>query len=298
MRMTVDRALAEYETARPRLPAAGAPGACRPAAHLGELAGDYDVFLLDAFGVLNIGEDAIPGVAARLAALRAQGKRLLVLTNAASVPVAALVTKYARLGFDFAPAEVISSRAVLLHHLRGQPPRRWGVMGAPSGDDLAGLDTVWLDDDPGPYDAAEGFLLLGSAPWSEARQTLLEAALRRRPRPVLVGNPDIVAPRADGFSIEPGHFAHRLADIGGVELRFFGKPFADIYDHAFGRLGPGTDRSRVLMVGDSLHTDILGAQAAGIGSALVAGYGFLAGRPAREAMDRTGIYPDWVLDRP
>ena len=43
-----------------------------------------DSFLLDAFGVLNVGETAIPGAVASMAALRAQGKRLCVLTNAAS----------------------------------------------------------------------------------------------------------------------------------------------------------------------------------------------------------------------
>ena len=55
--------------------------------------------------------------------------------------------------------------------------------------------------------------MIGSATWSEARQDRLEAALGQTPRPVLVGNPDIVAPRATGFSVEPGYYAHRLADL-------------------------------------------------------------------------------------
>ncbi len=56
--------------------------------------------------------------------------------------------------------------------------------------------------------------------WTDARQTLLEASLQRAPRPVYVGNPDIVAPRENGFSTEPGSFAHRLADETGVSPQF------------------------------------------------------------------------------
>jgi ribonucleotide monophosphatase NagD (HAD superfamily) len=156
---------------------------------------------------------------------------------------------------------------------------------------------VLLADAPQDFAEAEGFLLVGSAGWTERRQALLVEALRHNPRPVLVANPDIVAPRETGFSAEPGHFAHRLADQTGLTPRFFGKPFANIYELAFARLG-AVDRDRVLMVGDSLHTDVLGAQAAGIASALVAEFGFFAEGGAEEAIARCGIAPDFVIDRP
>src|SRR5689334_5016588 len=77
---TPARAFAAYESVRPRLPSpAPVAGVCRRVASLDALAPDFDVFLLDAFGVLNIGETAIPGVADRLRRLRAMGKRLMVL---------------------------------------------------------------------------------------------------------------------------------------------------------------------------------------------------------------------------
>ncbi|WP_367181562.1 HAD-IA family hydrolase [uncultured Ruegeria sp.] len=126
---------------------------------------------------------------------------------------------------------------------------------------------------------------------------MLESALLKRPRPVLVGNPDIVAPRENGFSSEPGLFAHRLADRTGVVPEFFGKPFGNIFELAFKRLG-SVDKSRVLMVGDSLHTDILGARAAGIASALVSGYGFFAGHDIEDPIQKAGIVPDIVVTRP
>jgi hypothetical protein len=81
----------------------------------------------------------------------------------------------------------------------------------------------------------------------------------------------------NGLSREPGHYAHRLADATGVEPPFFGKPFPAIFDMARSRIRAGVPDNRVLMVGDTLHTDILGGQAAGFRTALFPGYGFFAG---------------------
>jgi len=298
--LTVDEAFAAYEAVRHRLPPVGGGGACEAHESLADIADRFDAYLLDAFGVLNIGETAIPGVPARIADLRAAGKRVIVVSNAAGFPHAALMEKYARLGYDFAPDDVVTSRATMLAALNGERALRWGLMAtrATGLRDLEGLDLTYLEEDPAPYAEVEGFLLVGSAAWTEDRQVLLEKALTARPRPVFVGNPDIVAPRERGFSTEPGHFAHRLADRTGVTPRFFGKPFADIYARAFAGLDPGIPRERVLMVGDSLHTDILGAQAAGIRSALITGYGFFAGHDAAGAIARAGIRPDYRITRP
>lgn len=298
--MTADQAFAEYEAVRDVLPVAASRH--EPAEYLGdlsELRDRFDVFLLDAFGVLNIGEQAIPGVEKRVADLLTAGKRLLVVSNAASVPLQSLAEKYRRLGYPFGPDDIVSSRQTLAAALDRTDTRLWGVMGGDTGglDDFGPLRTTQLLDDQGAYQDADGFLLIGSAGWTEERQARLERALARRARPVLVGNPDIVAPRDTGFSVEPGYFAHRLAQATDVVPQFFGKPFANIYEMAFRRLG-NVDRSRVVMVGDSLHTDILGAHTAGISSVLIAGYGFLAESDVPTAIERSGISPDFVVERP
>lgn len=289
-----------YESVRHRLPDI-APTAIpyRQVETLEDIAHEFDVFLLDAFGVLNIGETAIPGTPERVKTLKAAGKRVMVVSNAAGFPHATLLEKYTRLGYDFAPQDIVTSRATLLSDLNGLHGPHWGLMATPSAGlrDLEGLNLTYLQDDPQSYDSVDGFLLIGSAAWTEARQHLLEAALLKRPRPVLVGNPDIVAPREYGFSKEPGLFAHRLADRTGIVPKFFGKPFGNIFDLAFRRLGP-VDKSRVLMVGDSLHTDILGARAAGVASALISGFGFFAGHDVADAIRRAGIVPDYVVNRP
>ena len=290
-------AFAGYEAVRHRLPEAGTPRDTEVASTLEAVADRFDTFLLDAFGVLNIGESPVPGAPERLARLRAQGKNLRVLTNAASVPAEDLLSKYHRLGFDFTLNEVISSRQVLLLEAVKLVGVRWGVI-LPDGaavTDLATLNFRLLRDDPADYAAVDGILFLGSAGWSEARQDLLCEALAARPRPLWIGNPDIVAPRENGFSIEPGYFAHDIADRTGVEPVFFGKPFQNAFDMALASLPAPVDPARVLMVGDSPHTDVLGGNASGVRSALLTPYGFLAGQDVGAAMQQTGLFPDVLL---
>ena len=292
-------AFAAYEGVRHRLPVPTRQAACRELASLDDLAEDFDVFLLDAFGVLNIGETAIEGVPERVARLQKAGKRVVVVSNAAGYPHSNLMQKYARLGYDFVPEDVITSRKTLLHALHKETPRKWGLMANErlGREDIEDFNMSYLAEDIAQYDAAEAFVLLGSAVWNEDRQNLLETSLKQDPRPVFVGNPDIVAPRETGFSVEPGAFAHRLADATGVEPQFFGKPFSNIFDLAFAHLGD-IDPARTVMVGDSLHTDILGGQASGLKTALIANYGFFAGHDLSAAIAASGIEPDFILSRP
>jgi HAD superfamily hydrolase (TIGR01450 family) len=297
--LNIEEAFARYEGVRHRLPAVTGGGSCTKLPDLDALADDMDVFLLDAFGVLNIGETAIKGVPERVTGLQKSGKRVMIVSNAAGYPHANLMEKYKRLGYDFAPEDVITSRKATIHALHQTPLTKWGLMATETlgRGDIEPFDMVYLAEDAAAYDAAEAFVLLGSAVWTETRQSLLEASLKKAPRPVYVGNPDIVAPRESGFSVEPGHFAHRLADQTGIVPQFFGKPFGNIFDLAFAQFDK-VDLGRTVMVGDSLHTDILGGQAAGLKTALIAGYGFFAGHDVEEPILASGIQPDYILERP
>jgi len=297
--LNVHTAFKAYESVRARLPSVQRSAACEVAENLDAISHLFDVFLLDAFGVLNIGETAIPGAPERVAGLQRQGKRVIVVSNAASLPKPALLEKYARLGFDLKPDDLVTSRMATLEALRSEPERHWGLMLPKDADhnDIDHINVSYLADDPAIFDAVDAFLLLGSGAWSDARQTLLERALLRNPRPVLVGNPDIVAPREYGFSTEPGFFAHRLADRTGIEPTFCGKPFPGIYQLALARASE-TDPARTLMVGDSLHTDILGGQTAGVKTALITEFGFFAGSDPMEPIRMSGIQPDYLLRRP
>jgi glycerol 3-phosphatase-2 len=291
-----DWAFARYEAVRDRLPAAHFPGAAMRAETLDEVADRYDGFIFDAFGVLNVGDTPIAGAVERIAALRRMGKRMVVLTNAASYTRSSALAKYRRLGFDFAAEEVVSSRDVAAARLEQVAPGAlWAAITA-AGDDLADIPATCRDllDDPGALDAAEGILFLSSARWTAAAQARLVRALLARPRPVVVANPDIVAPREGGLTLEPGAYAHELADHTRAEPVHFGKPFPDAFADALARLR-GLRPERVAMVGDTLHTDVLGGAAAGTGTVLVLAHGLFRGRDVADYVMMSGIVPDWMV---
>lgn len=288
-------AFARYEAIRPRLPVARYPARSLVLPSLEEVADHVDGFLLDAFGVLNVGETAIPGAVARMASLRARGKRLAVLTNAASYTRAQLLAKYHRLGFDFTADEVIASRDVAVARLGHiAPGATWAVIAA-AGDTLADVPARLIDAiaDPAAFNTADAVLFLSTARWSPGLQERLVAALRRNPRPLVIANPDLVAPREDGLTLEPGLFGHDLLDLMPAEVHWFGKPFADAFAEAIARTGLAPDR--LAMVGDTLHTDVLGGAATGCKTVLVTDHGLFARRDTATFIAASGITPDFVV---
>lgn len=291
-------AFARYEAIRPRLPVARYPAGSLHFPSLEEVADHVEGFLLDAFGVLNVGETAIAGAVARMASLRARGKMLAVLTNAASYTRAQLLAKYHRLGFDFTADEVVASRDVAVARLdRIAPGGTWAAIAA-AGDSFADIPARLVDAvaDPATLDTADAILFLSTARWSPDLQRRLITALRRNPRPLVIANPDLVAPREDGLTLEPGLFGHDLLDQVPAEVHWFGKPFSDAFVEGIARTGLAPDR--LAMVGDTLHTDVLGGAAAGCKSVLVTDHGLFTGRDTAPFIAASGITPDFVVATP
>jgi len=268
-----------YEEISERLPNVTSRPETLDIASLLDITNDVDVFVFDAFGVLNVGETMIPGADRRLDQLRERGCAIRILTNAASYDRAGAINKFKRLGIALADDEIITSReAALLHLTAGQ----WGVIAAAE-DDLSDIPTSVsrLGESSEAYEAVDHFLFLSTADWTRSRQDLLMAAMRTRPRPILIGNADLAAPRDDGFSVEPGYYGHLIADQFPEYVRFFGKPFPEVYDLIEASL-PDTPANRIAMCGDTLHTDILGAAARGWRTVLVTRDGLFAGHDTSE----------------
>ncbi|NOD92856.1 HAD-IIA family hydrolase [Ruegeria sp. HKCCD4884] len=294
--VTPDMAFRWYEDIRDRLPTAPSQtGALQHIPDLGEIADHADVFVFDAYGVLNTGKIPIPGAARRVSDLRAAGKSVFVLTNAASYAATQAREVFRDLGFDFTLEEIVSSRMVCERHLPHLPSgQSWGVA-APAdwaGDEVD-VPTLQLLDDIEVYDRAGGILFLSTLDWNSDRQAMLLDSLARNPRPVVVANPDLVAPRETCLTREPGFYSHDLQSRLGLKPQFHGKPFASVYREVERRSG-AVDLRRIVMVGDTLHTDILGAQSHGWRSVLITNHGLFAGQRVQKYIDDSGLYPDWI----
>jgi HAD superfamily hydrolase (TIGR01459 family) len=276
---------------------------------LGEIAEGYDGFILDLWGVLHDGTAPFPGVIDALGRLKAAGKRLAVLSNAPRR--AALVeARMNEIGLKRGLYDHVhsSGEETWQHLLRRDDPfyaalgQRCYHMG-PARDDnmLEGIGLERVTD----IASAEFILNTGPSDWDETvaqHEPLLRAA-RARDLPMVCANPDLVVVHQGRRAICAGAVAQRYEALGG-RVRWHGKPFRPVYETCFAALGI-SDRRRIIAVGDSLRTDIAGANAAGIDSVLVTGgihaeeFGLAGGQPDLdrliEAVATSGHKPDAVI---
>ncbi|MEM9601951.1 MAG: HAD family hydrolase [Pseudomonadota bacterium] len=281
------------------------PGSASDVSHvtsLLELAEHYDAMLLDGFGVLNCGDMAVPGMVEVFAELQRRGVRLLILSNGSTGQTRDAVAKYSAFGYPVDADDVITSRDAarggLARHHDAYPDWHWAVspMGGRALDDLPGRFSEIRSDGCDP--TTDGFLLVTAVAWTDAHTDAMRAALTERVRPIWVANPDVTAPFPSHFSLEPGYVARSLGRAFGAPVRWFGKPHRAVYELAIARLKrdqPSLARERILMVGDSPHTDVLGARRAGIDSCMTVDFGLLRGENLRERLTEAGVWPTYVL---
>jgi len=107
--------------------------------------------------------------------------------------------------------------------------------------------------------------------------------------PFIATNPDGSFPTPEGLDPGTGMIIGALQFASGVEPYVAGKPNPVIYQTALDALGcrPGD----VLMVGDRLETDILGASSLGIPTAVL-----LSGVTSREVINQSPIKPDHIFE--
>lgn len=258
--LTTQKVFERYEDIRPRLPQTGYPQTTSDIASILEISDEMDAFIFDAFGVLNLGDQLIAGADFALKELRSAGKEVRVLTNAASYDKAGAVKKFSNLGIRFDTQEIITSRDAAIKNLT---PGLWGIISAADDklDDLS-FNYIRLKNDTKAYDKVDGFLFLSTSDWNSQKQLFLKNSILKNDRPVIIANADLVAPRESGFTLEPGFYGHELIDLGASNVKFFGKPYPEVYSLVTKSLS-GVPGEKIAMCGDSLHTDILGAAAQG-----------------------------------
>ena len=306
--------LAIYETQRQYLPNAGR-GLGHHAPSLRSILAQFDVLFLDGYGVLNVGDAAIPAAAEMLAMAKSQGVEVFVLTNGASKDTAVTAEKYRALGLDIPRQRIISSRDAMIEALtiNDDGITCLGVAdGFSDAPDVVGIEIITLDANKERlnkerlWEKADAIGIFGSTQWSLDWQVCLEAAIAAGKK-IYVANPDVAAPHPNTFSREPGFWVARAcrymtAEKIAAQIRWFGKPHAPVFALALERLQNVTgrddwDRARIAMVGDTLHTDILGGSAAGLKTILITGHGLFRNGGMTEAITTSGIMPDFIVTK-
>ena len=237
---------------------------------LSDIAGEFDGFILDLWGLVHDGERAYPPSADTFRQLKAAGKKTLLLSNAPRRAYA-LVEGMTRMGIPRdLYGEVLSSGEAVREALIKRDDPFFASLGkrayhmGPDRDrsvfDDTGIEIVAKVDDAD--------FLMNTGP-TELDETVehyiapMKQAIARH-LPMVCANPDFVVLRAGREIVCAGAFAQRYIEMGG-KVGYRGKPDAAIYKLALEKLGVA-DHARVAVVGDALETDVKGANAAGLAS--------------------------------
>ncbi|MBR0679669.1 TIGR01459 family HAD-type hydrolase [Roseomonas eburnea] len=230
----------------------------------------YDGFVLDLWGVVHDGRKPYPGVPGALAELKARGKAVVFLTNA---PRRAWFIQgmLDRMGLDRALYDgIMSSGEASWMHLKHRTDPWFAKLGprcvhiGPERDLSVVEDgAAEIVDDPKDAD----FLLNTGPdpargphspdPYRPALEACAAAGL-----PMLCVNPDRAVMVGGDKLICAGALADIYLELGGAVMEI-GKPDPAIYEPVLDLLGQPA-RHRVLAIGDTPHTDLAGAQAAGL----------------------------------
>jgi HAD superfamily hydrolase (TIGR01450 family) len=250
----------------------------------------YGSFLLDGWGTLyNDNGYVYPKVLEGMDLLRKANKNIRLITNSASRSIEQIQSDLHSMGLDFETHEIISSGSMLKVLNEGVGLKEVYYLGGESGKfflEEAGIEAVENPSEP-------TVILTGIKPTQAELDKAIKILSKENSR-VLVLNPDVYAPTPSGEKIPvTGHIANALKEKTGCQLLFCGKPFPLIFQVALRSLIPSTES--VILIGDTLGTDIAGANIAGIDSALVLG-GNVRDEELRDDIYSLGVNPTYILN--
>jgi HAD superfamily hydrolase (TIGR01458 family) len=242
--------------------------------------------LLDIDGVLTVSWEPLPGAVDAVRAVREAGLPVVLLTNTTSRTRAGTARVLADAGFSVGPDEILTATAATAAHLREHHPDARCLL-LNSGDVTDDLDGVHLV----PSHADPEVVVLGGAGPEFGYEALNDVFGHLQRGAQLVAMHRNLYWRTDeGLQLDTGALLRGLEEAAGVEAVVVGKPAGTFFDAARRALGVSGDG--VVMVGDDLGSDLLGAQDSGITGVLVRTGKY---RPSDE--DGTdGRRPDHVID--
>jgi HAD superfamily hydrolase (TIGR01459 family) len=256
--------------------------------HLAPVARSKAAWLVDIWGVLHNGVAAFPSAVAALKTYRAQGGKVLLISNAPR-PAHAVVPQLDKVGVPReAYDEILTSgdvtRALLTakgqakaYHLG--PERDLGI--------YEGLSLQRVENDS----AAELIVCTGLFDDTTETPETYRAQLTKlhaRNIPMVCANPDLKVERGGQIIPCAGAVAKLYETLGG-KVTYAGKPHGPIYDMAMERvsdmIGRTATKSDVLCIGDGMLTDIAGAHGYGLPMLFIASQVHVAGELTPEKLD-------------
>ena len=266
---------------------------------------NFKAVFLDSYGVLKNHQGLISGVEDSIEYIREQNISLRVLTNDASRSQKQQVEVFEQLGLKGLKEEEIITSGMLARQFLELKIRtgkiaylgtensasyilQYGLEAVPISEidlensrDISAF--VFLDD--------EGF------DWNKDINKTVNF-LRRNNLPIIVANSDKYYPISNNdVAVAIGGISRLVESVLNQKFIRFGKPDSQMFMYAYdeiNRIGH-FEKSDILMVGDTLHTDILGGNKFGLKTLLVLS-GNTRAQTVEGKINSSGIIPDFIAD--
>lgn len=239
-------------------------------------------------GAVFQGDGIVPGVDRWISDLRESGMPHLFITNTSTCPRSDIVARLGRHGIHVQPQEILTPAVAcaqwLCEHsiekLALQIPRE-------TAEDLVGFEIVPLSGGDSSPDA----ILIGDMGenWNYVKLNNIFRAMMETPQPRLVALGMTRYRKSDeGLNLDVAPFVRAIEYASGCTADVIGKPSETFFHEALHILN--VEASECAMIGDDIHSDIKGAQDAGLKGYLVKSGKF------RDADLEAGIAPDKIFE--
>ncbi len=268
---------------------------------------DYRAVFFDAFGVLKNHSGLIEGVENTFKYLESKGIPYYVLTNDSSRSPEELSNWYQKRGLTCITTDKILSSGMLAMEFfktklaNGKAVAYLGTKDSAHYLETAGQETVPISEvNLDDLDHIKSFAFLDDEgfDWNKDIDKTINL-LRHKNMTVIVANTDINYPvNKNDISVAIGGLADLVEQILGKKFIRFGKPDAQMFLLAYERAMkdiPNIKRNEILMVGDTLFTDIIGGNKFGLDTALVLSGNTLPENAAIK-IGSSGIIPTYVCE--
>ena len=235
--------------------------------NLSQIKDKYNYYLIDLVGVVYDGKNPFDGAVEELNQLIEENKTVIFLSNVPR-PGSLSIVKLIEMGIK-QPFHVVTSGDLARDYLaKNFSEKPLFHLGKERNTDISeGLNLNLID----TLEDADAVLLTlfieESQDPADYGELLLKIAQSKKE--VICANPDKLAIYGKTLRTCAGYFAEEIKQHNG-NVKIFGKPFIEIYERIETFLPElKINKSKALMIGDTLETDILGAVNYGIDSLLV-----------------------------
>jgi HAD superfamily hydrolase (TIGR01459 family) len=240
---------------------------------ISEISDKFDVYFIDLWGVIHNGVQCYPEALKVLEKLKEQNKKIVLISNAPR-PSAVVKVFLETIGLESSCYDfLVTSGDITREYISlNSSKKNFYHLGPTKDIDLFKDLNVALTSKEECDEIICTGLVSDEEETLQDYKILLDFFLNKK-IPLICANPDEVVARGKKIVFCAGALANQYKQEGGV-VRYFGKPYSDIYSFALKKVRAHKDfkdkkEINTLVIGDNIKTDIKGANLFNLDSVLI-----------------------------